>query len=300
MSLVFFGLCYIKPIKERIIAYITLGIMGFLIVGFSNDIILASKELTLAVAISPLLLAWGIRSRVPDVEIKNTLKLVGISSMIILGLIGLSYLTRVDISLALIFCTIPAIIGLTYQYLQRESISLETLRTSMILGTVVLIIGYFTTFFTLIDRIYPFPRDIFFFNEIGFKALLSVIGFFVALAIKRYIEQKNPDHKPAFPIIMLAYSGVLLLVNHQFLALFNTLNISYDGVMHGVRAVMTTLWWMLVAGWMVFVGVKHGKSHQPEKILGMFLLGFTLLKIMFYDLSSTSTNMKIVVLMMVG
>lgn len=41
-------------------------------------------------------------------------------------------------------------------------------------------------------------------------------------------------------------------------------------------------------------------NYKPEKILGLVLLGITILKIVFYDLTHADTNLRIFILIVVG
>ena len=307
VSLAFGILSMLKPVTERIIAYIGIGFLGSVIVGSAlmvhpsaRELIAGSTHLTLIASLIPLLFSWALYGYAGDFALRDLTRFVGSFAAIGILLTLLSYLTGLGVSPTIIFCTLPALLCVGYLSFEHGSFHRDTVSTAAMISIIALVVGYFETFFALAGRLYPFPTDISFFNEAAFIGLLSTIGFFVALSLHRTLEQTEEFPKPSFPLVMLAYSGLLLVVNNEFLALFNTFHASNGDFMQGIRAVLTTLWWVVVAGWMIFTGVKHPKTHQPEKILGLLLLGLTVLKILFYDLSSVSTQMKIIVLMVVG
>ena len=67
----------------------------------------------------------------------------------------------------------------------------------------------------------------------------------------------------------------------------------------GFRALTTTIWWVSLSAYLIYRGTKV-LNYKPEKILGLVLLGISVLKIVFYDLTHVNSNLKIVILIVVG
>lgn len=98
----------------------------------------------------------------------------------------------------------------------------------------------------------------------------------------------------------MAVVSVLLIVNHELITSFNYIDISaIDQKVFGFRALTTTLWWVSLASYLIYRGTKV-LNYKPEKILGLVLLGITILKIVFYDLTHVNTNLKVFILIIVG
>ena len=68
----------------------------------------------------------------------------------------------------------------------------------------------------------------------------------------------------------------------------------------GPRAITTTIWWVVVALYMLIVGIQKGARYKSEKLLGLLLLALTVGKILLYDLATMGMQNKIIVLMIVG
>ena len=98
----------------------------------------------------------------------------------------------------------------------------------------------------------------------------------------------------------MAVVSTLLIVNHELITSFNYIDISaLDRQVFGFRALTTTLWWVALASYLIYRGTKI-LNYKPEKILGLILLGITILKIVFYDLTHVNTNLKVLILIIVG
>ncbi len=136
-----------------------------------------------------------------------------------------------------------------------------------------------------------------FWNSIALTGALSTIGYFLALEIRRKVGTNDPEQKPSYPLALAAYSTLLLTIHHQALALMNDLGADFSD---GTKNALTTPLWIAIAIWMMYSGIRGGVSHRPEKVLGVSLLGLTLLKILFFDLDGATTQVRIIVLMIVG
>jgi uncharacterized membrane protein len=87
--------------------------------------------------------------------------------------------------------------------------------------------------------------------------------------------------------------------NYIISALMNDFGVS-SLVQGGPRAIATTLWWTMIAIYLLYVGIKLGKKYHSEKLLGLILLGITLIKVILYDIANMEMQNKIIILMLVG
>jgi uncharacterized membrane protein len=156
------------------------------------------------------------------------------------------------------------------------------------------------TFFTLLDRIYPAPVGIFpFHSEESLIGITSAIIFYFLLKKQRDMATVTKEH-PSFFLTLLAVVSTLLIVNHELITSFNYLEIEkIDQQTFGFRALTTTIWWVSLSAYLIYRGSKV-LNYKPEKILGLVLLGISVLKIVFYDLTHVNNNLKIVILIVVG
>lgn len=172
-------------------------------------------------------------------------------------------------------------------------------------GIIVLSIGFFFNFFYFVANLAPHVADgtYFFRNFEGLKnwnvinAIFAIAGYFIALNTERKYAQ-NPTFQPSFLLVTIAYASLLLLVNFIIITVCNDMGIATGT--GGVRAIGTTFWWILLAIFMLMMGIKNGKLFKTEKLLGLILLLLTVAKILVYDLATMEMNKKIIVLMIVG
>jgi len=165
--------------------------------------------------------------------------------------------------------------------------------------------GFVAVFFTLLASIYPAPTDTFIFTNtemptdwIFIKGIFATAILFLGLFISRRLQLEQVIKRPSFILVIFGYSTLLLAGNYIISALANDLSIPHvDG---GPRAVATTLWWVAIAIFMLYKGIKSGKKYHSEKLLGLLLLGITLIKVILYDVPNMEMQNKIIVLMLVG
>jgi hypothetical protein len=294
-SLLLWGLAMAQPLQERVAAYLSLGIIGLILAGFSSDTVYDSKALTILIGTFPLVLAWALRERTTESNLRDGLQLCAIVATFLAFCTGASWIIEWDIPFTLVLWTLPGLIGLCVLFARRETFTPQILNSGVILGSILISAGYFITFFELANRLTSVPYSTDFLSETGVIGALSALGFFMALAVHRYAAAKDPEQKASYPLVLLSYSALLLTVNHEALALMNDLALSQNA-----RIALVTPLWIAVAAGMMFVGVKSGDSHRPEKLLGVLLFGLTLLKILFFDLDGVTTEIRIAVLMVVG
>lgn len=123
---------------------------------------------------------------------------------------------------------------------------------------------------------------------------MATIGYFIAIAAFR----KRAPEKNIFPLITITFATVLLLVNFLLLTVCNSIGI--EKTTGGLRAIITTLWWILLSIFLLMMGIRDKKVFKNEKILGIILLFLTMFKIGLYDLDTMEMNKKIIVLMLTG
>jgi hypothetical protein len=112
------------------------------------------------------------------------------------------------------------------------------------------------------------------------------------------LQAEQVVKRPSFILVIFGFSTLLLTGNYIISALMNDFQVSVT--QGGPRAIATTLWWVAIAIYMLYVGVKSGKKYHAEKLLGLMLLGITLLKVVLYDIATMGMQNKIIVLMIVG
>jgi hypothetical protein len=177
-------------------------------------------------------------------------------------------------------------------------------------------IGFVETFFRLLGMLYPASESTHIFtegslfaykdaystvtgNEHVLKGLLwlLVLYFWYKLSVLLFESDYEDEHP--FHLIASFYYIVLLLTWTQVIfAILNDLQVSHE---HGsIRAIWVTLYWMSVAVFLVYSWVKKWIDYSFEKKLWITLVMLTLVKIIFYDLSTMSLQNKIVILMLVG
>jgi hypothetical protein len=165
--------------------------------------------------------------------------------------------------------------------------------------------SFFAVFFTLLDKIYPAPKNAYLFTHtnlptdwIMIKGVFATAILFVGLWISRKLQLEQVIKRPSFILVIFGFTTLLLTGNYMVSAIANDLNVSLDH--GGPRAIATTFWWAGIAIFMLYKGIKLGKKYHAEKLLGLLLLGITLIKIILYDISTMGMQNKIIVLMVVG
>lgn len=223
-SLVLWALAMVSPARERVAAYVALGFLGLFVTTFAADTLAESRELTVLVAVFPLLLSWSVRSRTSDSVLREALQVTGILATAVAVLTGLSLLLDRDVPFALVLWTVPGLTGLAYLYVRRASLSAQTLSNGVVLGSILVTAGYFMTFFTLVERVYPFPGGVGPLDMTALIGALSATGYFTALAVYRHIGLSDPLQRPSYPLVLAAYSTTLLTLHHELMALLSMLS----------------------------------------------------------------------------
>lgn len=239
----------------------------------------------------------GQKSLLPSVRLYSLL--AGVMAVIfILG----EVLQRIDPAVALFLA--PALF--TLLFLRFGGVDTEHQKKILPLALIWATVGFIPAFFQLLDHIYPAPAGVFWMDLSLFRdgdflqGVLMGIIYFLGLSMSRSIQRQTHTDRPAFLLIILGYTTILLVVNYAILALMNDLIGEPNGVQGSARAIVTTLWWVVLSLYMLIMGIRLGHGHRSEKLLGLLLLTLTVMKIVVYDMDKMATNNKIVVLMIVG
>lgn len=165
--------------------------------------------------------------------------------------------------------------------------------------------GFAPVFFFLVSSIYPAPTDTYLLthpdartNWEMIKGVFATAILFSGLYISRVLQNEQVIKRPSFILVIFGFATLVLTGNYILNAIMNDLQI--DMTQGGPRAIATTLWWAAVAIYMLYVGIKLGKKYHAEKLLGLILLGITLVKVILYDIATMGMQNKIIVLMLLG
>lgn len=234
-------------------------------------------------------------------------------SGILMGLIVILELVQ-NIDAGFLFLILPGFIVILMAYFGDKTP--ENRLSHAKIGLILTSVGFFYTFFFLVSMIIPgsadeyglttivnpnsryyFDRNLqtsIFENSETIKAIFAIISFFLGIKIfRKYKSEQN-----IFPIITIAFASLLLFVNFILVVFFNEIGIAKET--GGIRAIATTIWWILLAIGLLIIGIRNGKNYKNEKILGLTLLLLTIGKIGLYDLATMPMDRKIIVLMVVG
>lgn len=214
----------------------------------------------------------------------------------------IKFIQTLDFAFA--FMVLPGFLIVLRTYLSGSSV--VNRGSTMRLGTGLVTIGFFYSFFYFVANLAPHVADNTFFFKDGdifgnwnfIKGIFAVVTYFLALSISRDIQKIEKTDRPSFLLVIIGYSSLLLLINFAIITICNDLNVTHTT--GGARAIGTTIWWIILSISMLLAGIHYGREYRSEKLLGLMLLLLTLGKIAFYDLATMDMNKKIIVLMVVG
>jgi hypothetical protein len=305
-----FGVLYcITPLPQREMSYFIFAGFGFLVTLWHIDKVsmhdlgvFRGTTLVIVFSLLPFLLGTLFPEREDehhDVKAFRSFAYYSAGALIFL-LVFLDLIREEDIPRSFLFFTLPAAITCYLSYSKADDyFKLWLIKSSLVLA----VVGFFTTFMTIIDRFSPFPREVKAFSTgesvVGFStiAILLMLGYnFKKLA---RADQESADSRFGavwqFMLTFLLYLSIWATLTHEIMALFNTLNIEGEGV----RNFATTVWWACLGAYMIFIGVKNSLLVD-QKNIGFGLLSLTIFKILFIDLYYLNTNFKIFVFLLVG
>jgi hypothetical protein len=293
---------------ERILASILFSFFGWvlaLIHIYGEDATVAYPTLFALFALVPaMLLAVIVRLqwKTPKdvVEFINIYSITGMGISLLILII--KFIETLDFAFA--FMILPGFLIVFWTYLKWSS---SRNRGSMMrIGTGLLTVGFFYSFFYFVANLAPHVADSTYFFRDGalfsnwnfIKGLFAVATYFLALSISRDIQKVEQTDRPSFLLVIMGYATLLLIVNFAIITICNDLNVEHT--VGWARAIGTTIWWIILAIAMLLTGIHYGRGYRSEKLLGLILLLLTIGKIAFYDLATMDMNKKIIVLMVVG
>ncbi len=294
---------------ERFTSYIVVSLVGSLL--SLHHILTADLEwqaLVVVVALLPAMSAYLVAKNGEDQSVLGVATIYSFVWTIIAAMFVLAeFVDYLDIGF-LFFYLAPVVLLSYLAYVQvskpnNMSHGTKSFILRIILGWFAL--GFITTFFYLVSSIYPAPTDTYIFTHtdaptdwVMINGIFATAILFIGLWISRKLQLEQVIKRPSFILVIFGFTTLLLTGNYIISAIANDLNIAHvDG---GPRAIATTLWWAAIAIFMLYKGIKLGKKYHSEKLLGLFLLGITLVKVILYDISTMGMQNKIIVLMMVG
>lgn len=174
------------------------------------------------------------------------------------------------------------------------------------IGSLFVSIGFFGSFFYFVAKLVPHIADNdYLFRNGGIlqnwnflKAVLAIATYAIALHVLRAPQYDKKEHGMIFFTSTILYASLLLVVNFIIIVAANEANVAQTT--GGIRAILTTIWWILLSIFLLILGIRKGSVYSNEKMLGLILLGLTIGKIALYDLATMEMNKKIIVLMIVG
>lgn len=306
LSLIFAFLYLLDVEKtERFVSYmIVSGIGSVLSLTHILDTQPAFETLLIVVALVPAMSAYFIAKTAEREEFLPIAKTYSIFSSIVALLYVLKeFLEYID-SAFLLFYLVP-LFFLIYIALNDKGLSHDTKSGLMRAVLFWFAFGFMPIFFTLVDSIYPAPTNTYIFTKTStpidwvlIKGVFATAILFIGLLISRRLQQEQVVRRPSFILVIFGFATLLLTGSYIIYAIMNDLQIPMG--QGGPRALATTIWWVVIAIYMLLVGIKQGKMYYAEKLLGLILLAITTGKVILYDMSTMGMENKIVILMMVG
>jgi hypothetical protein len=308
-GLIFAIIYMIDPSRwERVMAYwLFAGMGGILALYHMYDVTteMGAKTLWTIVALLPALLAYPVTWKMPENSSRqSTAPIMKAYSIIALTIILITFFFDVlrEVSFAFAFFILPGF--LVMMYTSFAKLGADSRGHLLRIAIMLMSIGFIEPFFYFVGMLVPHAADGLTLGEVfGWSEMLSgifvLITLFAWLYQSRSVQAETHMDRPSFLLVIFWYTTLLLVVNTLLIVGMNDLGVSTDG-MGWPRAIAITFWWILLAVWMISVGVIRGPIYRSEKLLGLLLLALTVGKIIMYDMGTMSTNNKIIVLMVVG
>jgi hypothetical protein len=304
-SSLIFALLYVLDAgkSERLISYMVVSFFGSILsLQHILDADVPYETLLIVVALLPAMATYFVAKNGGEQEIvPATAAYSVVWSTIALLFVLADFLEYIDIGF-LLFYLAPLVL---LCYVAYGNLSHDARSRMLPLIMWWFAFGFVGIFFTLVNSIYPAPTDTYLFTHpeaptdwIMIKGIFGTLILFLGLSISRKLQSEQIIKRPSFILVIFGFSALLLIGNYLISAVANDLGVSLEH--GGPRAIATTLWWAAIAIYMLYVGIKLGKKYHTEKLLGLMLLGITLIKIILYDIATMDMQNKIIVLMVVG
>lgn len=310
-----FGLLYIlHPVTQRELAFLLFACFGVLMTLLHVNAIdmpslwfLSGNTLAISISVAPFLIGKAFPMRKDEGESLKSFREVGFYMAFgsIFVLLFLDLVRMEGIPKSLLLFTLPAAITAYASYAVESTTHKITL---IKLSLSLVVAGFCSSLLIVIGRFYPFPSDVhpLATPESFMGATTLAVIFILKLNLNRLFradsEKTNLLFGPVWSFLMVfsLYTVLWAAISHEIMAVFNTLSIDIESKsMRGIRAFATTIWWVSLAGWMIFLGVKNN-AMSDQKNIGFGLFALTIFKILFIDLHNINTNLKVFVFLMVG
>lgn len=306
LSLIFGVLYTIDPEKtERLVSYGVISLMGSVLSLYHILVVEPKfKTLLIVVALVPAMLAYFIAKRGRRSEFFPFAKLYSVLAGIVALLFVLKeFIEYIDVNFLLFY--VAPLLFLGYIALFSRDMSHDSKSTLLRGALAWFAFGFVPIFFYLVQSIYPAPTNTFIFTHLEratdwvlIKSIFATVILFVGLLISRRLQKEQVIKRPSFVLVIFGFATLLLTGNYIIYAIMNDLGVSMT--QGGPRAIATTVWWVVIAIYMLFAGIKFGKKYYAEKLLGLILLTLSAGKVILYDMATMEMRNKIIVLMVIG
>lgn len=303
IGLIFWGLYSKDPSKkERLLSYYLFTLVGAL---YSvtpmiwNDV--DFKTFYIILSLIPMLFAYFITKN-NNHEGTEIAKIYSLFWLLIIWITLLVEVINFINFWFFIFYIIP-LLWVLYIYFNKNLDIISKTNTLRVL-LIWFVVWYISTFFQMLWQLSPAPINTHIFSWNGFLShwmfinwLFGSIILFISLKLSHYLDENDTEYHPVYLISILYYASIFVFWSQLIFAFINDLWVSSET--GWIRAVCATLYWILLAIWLIFTGIKNGIEYRSEKILWIILIFITIIKIIFYDMAEMETNNKVIVLMIV-
>jgi hypothetical protein len=318
LSLISFSFAFLhisRPRKSRELAFLGTAILGALITIAEQEhsgkeiFIFSLNSLLISFSLLPFLTHFFMKEEGAS-ELTDSIRttLAYLSAIAITLILGIDAIEDIDIRKDFLFATLPAgVLAIIAFFNKDPEKKLEYTQASLIL----LAIGYFITFFSFWDKLFPAHTDLPFSTAEG---LIGFFSLFISLILVKNVKQLCPKNNAGTHFMVVASSIIIAFqfVSFEIIAMYNVVvdpslqdqyldQIGEDSaIVGGLRAVLISFWWVILSSFLLFLGIKNSDKYLQEKRIGMTLLAFTLGKIFLYDISHLDTNLKVLLFMITG
>ncbi len=310
-SSLIFGFLYIIGTEksERFISYIAVSLTGSVLsLKHILEADLPYETLLIVAALLPAMAAYFIAKYGNERSFLSVASAYSVVWSLVAGIFVIAeFIEYIDLNFMMFYLLPLTLLGYL-AYINKAAIESMTHDARSRMFRLVMFwfaFGFAPVFFTLVVSIYPAPTDTYIFTHtdaptdwILIKGIFATAILFIGLYISRKLQLEQVIKRPSFILVIFGFATLVLTGNYIISAIANDLNIAHvDG---GPRAIATTIWWASIAIYMLYKGIKLGKKYHAEKLLGLLLLGITLVKVILYDIATMEMQGKIIVLMIVG
>lgn len=310
VSAIFALLYVLDPSKtERFMSYCMLSFMGSILsIYHILDANIAYETALIVIALIPAMATYPVARIGKRESFYPAAKMYSIMSAIVAGLFVLrEIIEHIDVHFLFFFLVplvILAYIALVQKFANGE-LTHDQKSTLMRITLVWFGFGFVATFFQLVFSVYPAPTDTYLFTNLDrptdwvfYKGIVGTLILFIGLYISRKLQLEQVIKRPSFILVIFGFASLVLTGNYIISAVANDLQVSLE--QGGPRAIATTIWWVVVAIYMLLVGIMRGKKYHAEKLLGLLLLALSVGKVILYDVATMGMQNKIIVLMIIG